>query len=89
MPITAWWPACSVTWPSIPRWPSRETPSCRPGGLRLGTIEVTRLGMGPEEMETIADFMAAVLVERREPEEMGRQVVDFRRPFQTLRYCFT
>jgi glycine hydroxymethyltransferase len=60
-----------------------------PGGLRMGTIEVTRLGMGPEEMETIADFMARVLVERREPEDVGREVVDFRRPFQTLHYCFT
>jgi glycine hydroxymethyltransferase len=61
----------------------------RPGGLRMGTIEVTRLGMGPEEMETIADLMARVLVERQKPEDVGREVVDFRRPFQTLRYCFT
>src|SRR5205085_6606102 len=29
----------------------------RPGGLRMGTIEVTRLGMGETEMETIADFV--------------------------------
>jgi glycine hydroxymethyltransferase len=60
----------------------------RPGGVRMGTIEVTRLGMGHEEMETIADFMARVLIERQEPEEVGRQVIDFRRPFQRLLYCF-
>src|SRR5947209_15917777 len=60
----------------------------RPGGLRLGTIEVTRLGMGREDMEAIADFMARVLIEGQEPEAVGRQVVEYRRPFQGLRYCF-
>ncbi len=39
----------------------------RPGGLRMGTIEITRLGMGEAEMETIADFIARILVERVEP----------------------
>src|SRR5438105_8869030 len=35
----------------------------RPGGLRMGTIEVTRLGMHEAEMETIAEFMARILME--------------------------
>src|SRR5215212_8812044 len=30
----------------------------RPSGLRIGTIEITRLGMQAAEMETIADFIA-------------------------------
>jgi glycine hydroxymethyltransferase len=60
----------------------------RPGGLRMGTIEVTRLGMGAGEMNAIANFMARVLIEEQEPEAVGRDVVDFRRPFQRLRYCF-
>src|ERR1700742_3100892 len=33
----------------------------RPSGLRIGTTEVTRLGMGPGEMHTIADLITAVL----------------------------
>src|SRR6266568_592957 len=60
----------------------------RPGGLRMGTIEITRLGMGEAEMETIADFIARVLVERVEPEAVRDEVVAFRQPFQTLYYCF-
>jgi glycine hydroxymethyltransferase len=60
----------------------------RPGGLRLGSIEVTRLGMGEAEMDTIADFIARVLVEQVPPEQVAGDVADFRRPFQTLYYCF-
>src|SRR5215469_5119220 len=50
----------------------------RPGGLRLGTIEVTRLGMGEAEMEAIADFIARILVERSAPEAVIDDVIAFR-----------
>ena len=60
----------------------------RPSGLRMGTIEVTRLGMGEEEMDTIAGFMARVLVEREAPETVGEDVVEFRQGYQTLYYNF-
>ena len=60
----------------------------RPSGLRMGTIEVTRLGMNEKDMETIADFMARVLVENEDPESVQKDVVDFRYPQQTLYYNF-
>jgi glycine hydroxymethyltransferase len=60
----------------------------RPGGLRIGTIEITRLGMGPSEMETIADFMARILVEKEDPALVVKEVVEFRAAYQTLYYCF-
>ncbi|HEY0735332.1 MAG TPA: serine hydroxymethyltransferase [Herpetosiphonaceae bacterium] len=60
----------------------------RPSGLRIGTIEVTRLGMSEAEMNTIADFIAQVLVDNVEPEAIRDDVLDFRRPFQTLYYAF-
>ncbi len=60
----------------------------RPSGLRLGTIEVTRLGMNEKDMETIADFIARVLVEQDPPELVGEDVIDFRLPKQTLYYNF-
>jgi glycine hydroxymethyltransferase len=60
----------------------------RPSGLRMGTIELTRLGMGPAEMEQIAEFMARVLVEQQPPQTMLADVVAFREPYQTLYYCF-
>jgi glycine hydroxymethyltransferase len=59
-----------------------------PSGLRIGTIEVTRLGMNEKDMETIADFIARVLVKNENPESVGKDVVDFRYPQQTLYYNF-
>src|SRR5579863_104465 len=60
----------------------------RPGGLRIGTIEITRLGMHEAEMETIADFIARILVEHAAPEEVVDDVIAFREPYQTLYYNF-
>ena len=60
----------------------------RPSGLRMGTTEVTRLGMNEADMETIADFMARVLVQNEDPESVGKDVLDFRLPKQTLYYNF-
>ena len=60
----------------------------RPGGLRLGTIEVTRLGMGPEQMDAIAGFMARILVDKQSPETVGEDVIEFREAYQTVYYNF-
>jgi len=60
----------------------------RPSGLRMGTIEVTRLGMREQDMATIADFMARVLIQDEAPESVGRDVLDFRLPQQTIYYNF-
>ncbi len=60
----------------------------RPGGLRIGTIEVTRLGMGEAEMESIADFIARVLVEKAPVEQVANEVIAFREPYQTIYYNF-
>ena len=60
----------------------------QPSGLRLGTIEVTRLGMNEGDMETIADFIARVLIDKATPHDVVEDVIDFRRPYQTLYYCF-
>jgi glycine hydroxymethyltransferase len=59
-----------------------------PSGLRMGTIEVTRLGMNEKDMETIAGFIARVLVNNEDPETVGGDVMDFRLPKQTLYYNF-
>jgi len=60
----------------------------RPSGLRMGTTEVTRLGMGEAEMETIADFIARVLIEKAPVEQVAKDVVAFRQPYQTIYYNF-
>jgi glycine hydroxymethyltransferase len=60
----------------------------RPSGLRIGTTEVTRLGMRAPEMERIADLIAGVIVDGRSPEAVRREVVALRSKFQTVGYCF-
>jgi glycine hydroxymethyltransferase len=60
----------------------------RPSGLRLGTIEVTRLGLREADMETIAGFIARVLVEQEPPEQVRKDVEDFRLPLQDFYYNF-
>lgn len=59
-----------------------------PSGLRMGTIEVTRLGMGEREMETIADFIGRVLVEKQAPAQVLEDVIEFRQGYQKLYYNF-
>lgn len=58
-----------------------------PGGLRIGTVEITRLGMGEAEMARIAELIQRVLVHREAPETMASEVRALRGPFQALRYC--
>ena len=60
----------------------------RPGGLRIGTTEITRLGMKEQEMEIIAEFMARVLMHQESPENVVDDVTAFRKPYQTVYYCF-
>jgi len=60
----------------------------RPSGLRIGTTEVTRLGMGETEMRAIADMIAGVLVEGRDPEHVRAEAVELRAGFQQVRFCF-
>lgn len=67
-----------------------DTPAAwdHPSGLRIGTTEVTRLGMREAQMETIAAFIARVLVEGAAPEQVMDEVIAFREPYQTVYYCF-
>ncbi len=46
--------------------------------MRLGTIEVTRLGMCEAEMQHIADFIACVIVKQESPAEVAQDVAAFR-----------
>ncbi|MFQ5759266.1 MAG: serine hydroxymethyltransferase, partial [Candidatus Bathyarchaeia archaeon] len=59
-----------------------------PGGIRLGTSEVTRLGMREGEMVEVAEFMRRVVVDREDVERVRGDVAEFRRDFQRVHYCF-
>ena len=59
-----------------------------PSGLRIGTTEVTRLGMRERQMESIADLISRIVVQNESPESVVKEVVAFRRDWQTLYYSF-
>lgn len=64
-----------------------DGPHAEPSGIRIGTTEVTRLGMRESDMEAIATFFRRVLLDRTAPETVRDDVEAFRREFQTLHYC--
>jgi glycine hydroxymethyltransferase len=59
-----------------------------PGGLRMGTSEVTRLGMGKSEMVDIANFFKKLLIDNKDPKNVKSEVADFKKDFQEIKYCF-
>jgi glycine hydroxymethyltransferase len=59
-----------------------------PGGLRLGTSEITRLGMGKSEMDQIAEFFKKLMVDKKAPNDIKKEVAEFRKNFQEIKYCF-
>ncbi len=63
-----------------------ESESDDPSGIRLGTQELTRLGMGPSEMEFVAELIADVVLERRSLEAVREDVAELREEFQEVEY---
>ena len=59
-----------------------------PGGIRLGTSELTRLGMKESEMDYIGELMGRVLLDRHDPASIGKMVTEFRKEFREIHYCF-
>ena len=41
-----------------------------PGGLRLGTSEVTRLGMKESDMDVFAELMKKVVIDKLDPKKI-------------------
>ncbi|MDA7959386.1 MAG: serine hydroxymethyltransferase [Nitrosopumilus sp.] len=60
----------------------------RPGGIRLGVSEVTRLGMGSGEMREIASLIWGVAAGGMDPARAARRAREMRKGFQRARFCF-
>jgi len=58
-----------------------------PRGIRIGVQEMTRFGMKEEEMEKIGEFIKKVILDNKDPEEIGKEVADFRKNYQKIHYC--
>lgn len=59
-----------------------------PGGIRLGTQEVTRLGMKESDMKIIANFIKRAVIDKEPPNLVKKDVISFRKEFQQVHFCF-
>ena len=57
-----------------------------PGGIRLGTSEITRLGMKESEMKQVASFIKQIVVDKKDAKEIANQVTEFRKNYQKTEY---
>ena len=65
-----------------------DTKAMTPSGLRLGVQELTRVGMGTDEMVDVARFYSRVLIDNEDPKDVKTDVHDFKSQYQVIRYCF-
>tara|TARA_B100001113_G_scaffold146791_1_gene120342 strand:+ start:524 stop:1837 length:1314 start_codon:yes stop_codon:yes gene_type:complete len=65
-----------------------DTKALSPSGLRLGVQELTRVGMGSNEMEEVASLYARVLIKGEDPASVKKDVANLKSNFQVIRYCF-
>lgn len=59
-----------------------------PGGLRIGTSEITRLGMRESEMKAIAGLMARIIIKKDDPGRVKKEVQELRKSYQKVHYAF-
>jgi glycine hydroxymethyltransferase len=60
----------------------------KPHGVRIGSQELTRLGMKEAQMVEIAELIARVVVKEEPPANVKPDVVALKRQFTKLHYCF-
>lgn len=65
-----------------------DTKALSPSGLRLGVQELTRVGMGANEMQEVASLYARVLLKNEDPSAVKQDVKTLKSDFQVIRYCF-
>ena len=68
--------------------PGDGTNPKNPRGIRIGVQEMTKFGMKEDEMKQIAGFIKRVVLDKENPETVGKEVAAFRANYQTAHYCF-
>jgi len=66
-----------------------DTSPVKPSGVRLGTQELTRLGMREPQMREVASLIARVVVRKEPPEKIAVDVAALREQFNKVHFCFT
>lgn len=59
-----------------------------PSGIRIGTPEVSHLGMDKSDMVVIANFFERVLKGNEPIDKLKGEISYFRKQFQEVKYCF-
>ncbi len=59
-----------------------------PSGIRLGSSALTRLGMKESHMDEVAELIKRIVVDDEDPEKVKKDVVELRKDFQEIHYCF-
>lgn len=66
----------------------RDTSAVRPSGLRLGSQELTRVGMKESEMKEVAELIARVVKKKEDPAKVKKDVKALKKQFSNIQYCF-
>jgi len=59
----------------------------RPSGIRLGTQELTRIGMKEKDMVEVAEFFRRIVIKKEDPKKVGADVREFKKNFTKIQYC--
>jgi len=59
-----------------------------PSGLRIGVQEMTRFGMREDDFRELAKFFKEVLIDGRDPADVRKKVIEFRRNFLEVKYGY-
>jgi glycine hydroxymethyltransferase len=62
--------------------------SIRPSGIRIGTQEMTRLGMKESEMKHVASLIHRVAVKKESPAKVREDVKELKKRFDKVQYCY-
>ena len=60
----------------------------KPCGIRIGSQELTRIGMKEKEMQEVGELISRVVVKGEDPEKVKASVVELKRQFTKVHYCF-
>ena len=59
-----------------------------PGGIRIGTSEITRTGMKQSHMREVAELIKRVVIDKEDPKKVKQDAANLRKDFQKVHYCF-
>ncbi|MFQ5815196.1 MAG: serine hydroxymethyltransferase [Candidatus Hydrothermarchaeaceae archaeon] len=59
-----------------------------PSGIRLGTQELTRLGMRESEMKAISEFFKRLLIDGEKVEKVKKDIMELKKGFNEVKFSF-